>query len=79
MNRMVAGIGLIVISAASFGTLAIIGRYAFTAGMDVTTLMFLRFGFSALFMLAWLVLRGDSLPRGRTLLQLAGMGGLGQL
>ena len=76
MNRML-GIGLIAISAASFGTLAIIGRYAYADGMDVTTVLFLRFSLSALFMLIWLALRKESLPRGRTLLQLAGMGGLG--
>ena len=34
MNRIV-GIGLIAISAASFGTLAIIGRYAYANGLDV--------------------------------------------
>lgn len=76
MNRML-GIGLIVVSAASFGTLAIIGRYAYAEGMDAATMLFLRFSFSAGFMLAWLALRKESLPRGRTLLQLMAMGGLG--
>jgi len=76
MNRMV-GIGLITVSAASFGTLAIIGRYAYADGMDVTTVLFLRFSFSALFMLTWLRLRREPLPDRRTLLELAGMGGLG--
>jgi len=76
MNRWL-GIGLITISAASFGTLAIIGRYAYAAGLDVITLLFLRFGFSAAFMLTFLALRKETLPERHTLLQLAGMGGLG--
>ncbi len=76
MNRLL-GIGLVVISAASFGTLAIIGRYAYANGLDVATILFLRFGFSALLMLIWLAWRKVPLPRGRTLLQLMGMGGLG--
>jgi drug/metabolite transporter (DMT)-like permease len=76
MTRLL-GIFLILVSAASFGTLAIIGRYAYAAGMDVTTVLFLRFGISAVFMLAWLALRRETLPTGRTLLQLAVMGGLG--
>lgn len=76
MKRIV-GIGLIVTSAVTFGTLPIFGRYAYASGMDVTTMLFLRFTLAALFMLTWLVIRKESLPRGRTLLQLAGMGGLG--
>lgn len=76
MNRLL-GIFLIVISAASFGTLAIIGRFAYADGLDVTTMLFLRFTFAAILMFAWLAIRKEPLPRGRTLLQLAGMGGLG--
>ena len=76
MNR-IAGILLISISAASFGTLAIIGRFAYADGMDVTTLLFLRFTIAAILMFAWMALRREPLPRGRVLLQLAGMGGLG--
>ncbi|MBA4383158.1 MAG: EamA family transporter [Anaerolinea sp.] len=76
MNRLL-GIFLIVVSAASFGTLAIIGRFAYADGLDVTTMLFLRFTIAAILMFAWLVIRKEPLPRGRTLLQLAGMGGLG--
>ena len=76
MNR-VLGIFLIVVSAASFGTLAIIGRFAYADGLDVTTMLFLRFTIAAILMFAWLAIRKEPLPRGRTLLQLAGMGGLG--
>ena len=76
MNRIL-GVLLIVISAASFGTLAIIGRFAYADGLDVTTLLFLRFTFAAVLMFAWMKIRREALPRGRTLLQLAGMGALG--
>jgi drug/metabolite transporter (DMT)-like permease len=76
LNRIL-GILLIAISAASFGTLAIFGRYAYEAGLDTFTLLFLRFTIAALVMFGLLFLRRETLPRGRTLLQLIGMGALG--
>jgi len=76
MNRII-GVILIVISAASFGTLAIFGRYAYAAGLDTFTLLFLRFTFSALLMAVLLVSRRESLPRGGTLARLVGMGAIG--
>lgn len=65
------------LSAAGFGTLAIFGQYAYAAGLDSFTLLFLRFGFSALIMVGLLAMRGEKLPRGKTLAQLAGMGAIG--
>ncbi len=76
MNRII-GVILIAISAASFGTLAIFGRYAYAAGLDTFTLLFLRFTFSALLMAVLLVFRRESLPRGGTLARLVGMGAIG--
>jgi drug/metabolite transporter (DMT)-like permease len=76
MNRII-GVILIVISAASFGTLAIFGRYAYAAGLDIFTLLFLRFTFSALLMAVLLIFRRESLPHGGTLGRLVGMGALG--
>lgn len=76
MNRFV-GIILIAISAASFGTLAAFGRYAYANGIDTYTLLFLRFGISAVLMGILLILRREALPRGKTLLQLVGMGAIG--
>jgi len=72
-----AGIVLIAISAASFGTLAIFGRYAYAEGVDTFTLLFLRFGLAASFMTLILILRREPFPRGRTLAQLIGMGAIG--
>jgi drug/metabolite transporter (DMT)-like permease len=76
MKRL-TGILLIAISAASFGTLAIFGRYAYADGMDTFTVLFLRFTISASIMTLILILRKEHFPRGRILLQLIGMGALG--
>ncbi len=76
MNRFI-GIILIAISAASFGTLAIFGHYAYSAGVDTFTLLFLRFVISAMVMAAMMFVRHEALPRGKTLYLLVGMGALG--
>jgi drug/metabolite transporter (DMT)-like permease len=71
------GVTFIIISAVSFGTLAIFGRYAYANGLDTFTLLFLRFTFSAILMAGLLVFRREFLPRGGTLVRLVGMGALG--
>ncbi len=76
MRRLI-GILFIAISAASFGTLAIFGRYAYNDGMNIYTVLFLRFGISASFMTLILLLRKEHFPRGKILAQLIGMGALG--
>jgi drug/metabolite transporter (DMT)-like permease len=76
MNRAL-GILYIIISAASFGTLAILGRYAYAAGLDTFTLLFLRFTFAALIMAGILLVKRSRLPRGRPLALLVGMGAIG--
>jgi drug/metabolite transporter (DMT)-like permease len=76
MNRAL-GILLIIVSAASFGTLAIFGRYAYADGLDTFTILFLRFTAASLVMFGLLAFRRESLPRGKTLIQLIGMGALG--
>jgi len=76
MNRL-GGFILITISATSFGTLAIFGRYAYAEGMDIFTILFLRFTISAILMAALLVFCRESFPRGRLLALLSGMGALG--
>lgn len=75
--RRLTGILLIAISAASFGTLAIFGKFLYADGLDTFTLLFLRFIFAASVMTLILVLRREPLPRGRVLAQLIGMGALG--
>ena len=76
MKRLI-GILLITISAASFGTLAIFGRYAYADGMDIFTVLFIRFGISAVFMTFVLLLRKEHFPSGQILAQLVVMGALG--
>jgi len=76
MKRL-TGILLIATSAAAFGTLAIFGKFAYAAGVDTFTVLFLRFGLSAAFMTVILLLRREPFPRGRILAQLIGMGALG--
>lgn len=73
----ITGILLIALSAASFGTLAIFGRYLYAAGMDIFTVLFLRFSLAAVLMAILLMARREPLPRGKILIQLIGMGALG--
>lgn len=75
--KQFTGILLIAISAASFGTLAIFGRFLYADGLDTFTLLFLRFGIAAVLMLVILIVRRETFPRGKILLQLIGMGALG--
>ena len=75
--KRITGILLIAISAASFGTLAIFGRFLYADGLDTFTMLFLRFSFAALIMTLILLLRREPFPRGKILLQLIGMGALG--
>jgi drug/metabolite transporter (DMT)-like permease len=76
LNRLI-GVLLIVISAASFGTLEIFGRFAYADGIDTFTLLFMRFTIAAILMGAFLAIRREALPHGRSLVALIGMGGLG--
>jgi drug/metabolite transporter (DMT)-like permease len=76
MNRF-TGIVLVAISAAAFGTLGILGRYAYDAGMDAPSILFLRFTLSAAVLALILAARRESVPRGSTLLRLIGMGAVG--
>jgi drug/metabolite transporter (DMT)-like permease len=75
--KQLTGILLIAISAASFGTLAVFGRFLYADGLDIFTMLFLRFGCAALLMLVTLLVRREAFPRGKILLQLIGMGALG--
>jgi drug/metabolite transporter (DMT)-like permease len=75
--KQLTGILLIAISAASFGTLAIFSKFLYEDGLDIFTILFLRFGISALLMLVILLVRREKFPRGKILLQLIGMGALG--
>jgi drug/metabolite transporter (DMT)-like permease len=75
-NRL-AGIVLVAISAATFGTLAIFGRLAFAQGIDTLTVLAYRFILAAGIMGLLMFLRKERLPRGPVLWRLAAMGAIG--
>jgi drug/metabolite transporter (DMT)-like permease len=77
MSPRTTGIALIAVSAASFGAMAIFARLAYDGGADVTAVLFLRFAIAAPFMAVLMRVRGLAWPRGRLLVGLAAMGGLG--
>lgn len=71
------GVFLILISGISFGAAAIFARFAYEAGTDPITLLFLRFGIASICMILMMVVRRLPLPRGQILLGLVLMGALG--
>ena len=75
-NRWIGPI-LIVISAISFGALPIFARLAYAAGATPTTVLLLRFVIAAIVMVCVMIVRRIRFPRGRVLLGLVLMGGLG--
>ena len=77
MSPRAAGVALIAVSAASFGAMAIFARLAYDGGADVTAVLFLRFLIAAPLMAVLMRVRGLAWPRGRLLVGLAAMGGLG--
>jgi drug/metabolite transporter (DMT)-like permease len=76
-TRRNAGLLLIAISAASFGVMPILARFAYTAGADPITTLWLRFGIAAVVMTAIMLVRRMPFPRGRVLLWLVLMGRVG--
>ncbi len=76
MNRFI-GIGLIIISAMSFGAMAILAKYAYASGISTQSLLFLRFIIAAAFMLPIAVIQKRIFPKGKDLLILIGMGMIG--
>jgi drug/metabolite transporter (DMT)-like permease len=72
-----AGVACIVASATAFGAMPIFGKLAYADGVDVPSLLFLRFGLAGALMVVVMRMRGMAWPRGRNLLLLVAMGGLG--
>lgn len=72
-----AGMILVGLSAAGFGTLALFSHYAYADNMDTFSILFFRFSLAAVVMFALLIVRREPLPRGSTLLRLVLMGVLG--
>jgi drug/metabolite transporter (DMT)-like permease len=80
-DRSRPGLGLgaafIAASALCFGSMAIFARAAYASGVDPATLLLLRFTLAAGLTWGLFLLRGASLPRGRTLYTLLAMGAVG--
>jgi len=71
------GVFLIIVSGISFGAAAIFARFAYDAGTNPITLLFLRFGIASICMISIILVRKIPLPRGRILIGLVLMGALG--
>lgn len=71
------GVFLILISGISFGAAAIFARFAYEAGTNPITLLFLRFGIASICMIFIMLIRRLPLPRGEILFGLVLMGALG--
>ncbi|CAN5892302.1 EamA family transporter [soil metagenome] len=71
------GVALIVVSAAAFGALAIFAKTAYASGADPIAVLAARFAIAAVCMFGLLAMRRERLPRGRVLLALMALGGIG--
>lgn len=76
-RRALAGTLYTLASAACFGSMAIFGRKAYASGVDVPSLLLLRFTIAAALMWGLLFARGLKLPRGKGLVMLVIMGAVG--
>ena len=72
-----AGTLFILASAAAYGSMGIFARLAYASGVDVDTLLLLRFGSAAALLWGLLLFGRMRLPRGRGLAMLAAMGAIG--
>ncbi|NHC43777.1 DMT family transporter [Motilibacter aurantiacus] len=72
-----AGTGLVVLSAAGFGTMAVFAKLAYDAGADVHGVLLVRFLLAALLLRGLMALTGTAWPRARDLRILLAMGAVG--
>lgn len=72
-----AGAAWVVASAIGFGTLGVLGKVAFSTGASTAAVLFLRFLIAGLLMSALMLALRLSWPKGRDLLILIAMGGIG--
>jgi drug/metabolite transporter (DMT)-like permease len=71
------GVTWIVISATGFGAMAIFAKLAYRDGVNLSTMLFLRFAIAGVLLACWGSWRGMRWPGGRNLLWLLAMGGIG--
>ncbi|MCK5162690.1 MAG: DMT family transporter [Desulfobacula sp.] len=73
----ILGIGLILISAASFGAMAIFAKFAYLSGIYTHSLLFYRFFIAVIVMLPIALLQKRKFPKGKDLYTLIAMGLIG--
>lgn len=71
------GIGLIALSAVSFGIMPVVTKLVYDDGASAIGLLSVRFPVAGVVLLALARWRGQALPRGRTLVALCGLGAVG--
>lgn len=76
-RRRLLGVTLALVSAASFGVMPVLTKVVYDDGAEPIGVLFVRFGLAAAALLVLARLRRDGLPRGRPLLALAALGGVG--
>lgn len=76
-RRRLLGVILALVSAASFGVLPVLTKVVYDDGAEPIGVLFVRFGLASAALLVIARVRRDRLPRGRPLLALAALGGIG--
>lgn len=76
MDRLI-GVFLVALSAVCFGTNAIFARICYDSGANPTTFLFIRFLIASPVMFLIMIARGFTMPRGKLLVSLALIGGIG--
>lgn len=76
-RRRLLGVGLALGSAASFGVMPVLAKVVYDDGADPIGVLAVRFALAAVVLLVIARLRGERLPRGRTLAVLLALGGIG--
>ena len=71
------GIGFILISAAAFGAMPILGKFVYTSGISTHSLLFFRFSIALAVMLPIALVQKRRFPKGRDLYILIAMGAIG--
>jgi len=75
--QKIQGMLFVVISAIAFGAIPIFARAAYRAGSDPISVLFFRFTIASIIMIPFITVRKIPFPRGRFLLGLMLMGGIG--
>lgn len=76
-RHQVIGAFYILASAACFGSMAIFARLAYASGVDIPTLLLIRFTLAAVLMWTIFLAKGMRLPKGKGIVMLVAMGAIG--